>query len=162
MPLIKRILHHACWYALLGPQTGALCALSLLAIFQGPMSSGILGILPLIIFLAWVNSGLPALLTGVIVAMLPPRIHDYWLYRVVTGAVSGVLCSIAASLIGLAPVTGQYHAANLLTVQAFIYVIIPGLLAGLVLSALITRLPGNPCLAIRIGRVATPGPVVPE
>ncbi len=162
MFLVKRVLHHACWYALLGPQTGALFTLSLFAIFQGPMSYKILTILPLIIFLAWVNSGLPALLTGIIVAMLPPRIHAYWPLRVVTGALAGVLCSLAASLIGLAPITGHYHVDDLLTAQAFIYVEMPGLLAGLVLSAVVTRLPGNQRVDISVGPAATPAPVAPE
>lgn len=139
---IKRVLHHACWFALLGPQIGAFSTLSLLAIFES-MFYEVISVLPFIIFFAWINGALPALLTGTVVALLTPRLHNCLPVRLTAGSMMGASLSLVASLTGLAPVTGDYSLDQVLTVQSFIFVISPGLVAGLMMSMLITRLPGT-------------------
>lgn len=87
---------------------------------------------------------IPALLTGVMVACLPEKIGSQKNYRCLAGGIGGVViteiyCAVIVHIKGMAS-SELYE--NILSGDSLVVRIIPALLAGVVMSRIITRLPG--------------------
>lgn len=104
---LKRILHHAGWFTLLGPFVGVPAGIVTLAFFEdgdiGQFYFDVARTLMLIMFSGWFFGAIPALLTGIAVACLPAVIYDCHWRRVVCSGMMG----IAVALIGASIVESQ-------------------------------------------------------
>lgn len=135
MTKTRRIIHHACWFALLGPHIGVLVTIAgeiqIRTITSGQFLLEILSILPIFIVLTWVIGGVPALLTGIAMACLPPRIYAcVWQRVLVCGAIGAVI----ASIVWLVFISAMD--------EAFIWMAVgPGLMAGLIMGWMVPSLP---------------------
>uniref|UniRef100_UPI001D0CA278 hypothetical protein n=1 Tax=Escherichia coli TaxID=562 RepID=UPI001D0CA278 len=85
-----------------------------------------------------------SLLTGVMVACLPEKIGSQKNYRCLAGGIGGVViteiyCAVIVHIKGMA---SSELFENILSGDSLVVRIIPALLAGVVMSRIITRLPG--------------------
>ncbi|WP_250215439.1 hypothetical protein [Escherichia coli] len=90
------------------------------------------------------TGAIPALLTGVMVACLPEKIGSQKRYRCLAGGIGGVViteiyCAVIVHIKGMA---SSELFENILSGDSLVVRIIPALLAGVVMSRIITRLPG--------------------
>ena len=90
------------------------------------------------------QGAIPALLTGVMVACLPEKIGSQKRYRCLAGGIGGVViteiyCAVIVHIKGMA---SSELFENILSGDSLVVRIIPALLAGVVMSRIITRLPG--------------------
>lgn len=138
----RRIIHHACWFTVLGPFTGVPLTVAITALYfrDSPweLLFDISRVLPQFLVLTWLIGALPALATGVLSACLSDRIYDsrYW-RSLACAAIGGAL----ALLYELIP-----HAlsARALFSHEFVWIVFcTGLFAGGVLGFLVPRLAGH-------------------
>ena len=135
MTKTRRIIHHACWFALLGPHAGVPVAIIAQALTDSwtakELLAQILLLLPFFILYTWLAGGLAALLTGIAAACLPERIYRSKWRRAL---VSGVLGSVIATLCWLLM-------AREFTLHSIWISTGPGLLAGIIMGWIAPRLP---------------------
>lgn len=162
---IRRVCHHAGWFALLGPLVGVIVTISSIAL-SNPESAGellvhIMNIFPLFLVLTWITGGVPALLAGMAVACLPDNIHARAPLRLIAGGMAGVVISTGVALLLNTPIVSRLSLNDIFTPAAFIFTAGPGLFAGVVMSALITRLPGRGPIvnSFRAAPASAPAPV---
>lgn len=135
MTKTRRIIHHACWFALLGPHIGVLVTLAgemqSTTLTLGQFLLEILSILPIFIVLTWVIGGVPALLTGIAMACLPPRIYAcVWQRVLICGAIGAAI----ASIVWLVFIGAMDEALIWMSVG-------PGLMAGMMMGWIVPSLP---------------------
>ncbi len=99
---------------------------------------------PIFLLLSITTGAIPALLTGVMVACLPEKIGSQKRYRCLAGGIGGVViteiyCAVIVHIKGMA---SSELFENILSGDSLVVRIIPALLAGVVMSRIITRLPG--------------------
>lgn len=130
----RRIIHHACWFALLGPHIGVpVTIVGEMLDSHNPahLLLEILSILPLFIVLTWWMGGLAALLTGIAAACLPSSVYCCtWKRTLACGLLGSVIASVCCLFI-FTGISKEFLRASTG----------PGLLAGLVMGWLVPRLP---------------------
>ena len=135
MTKTRRIIHHACWFALLGPHLGVPVAITREALTDrytlGELLSQIVLLLPVFMGITWILGGVAALLTGIATACLPGRVYDTLWLRI---PVCGALGSLFASLYWLMLI--RDFDAEFVWMSAG-----PGLLAGLLMGWIVPHLP---------------------
>ena len=146
MTTTRRILHHAGWFALLGPLAGipvAMIAIVAIALqyhdFPDRFLWQIAIILPIV---TWLVGATPALLAGIAVACLPAEIYAFHYRRILASAAIGLVISVAITLSSVLFFTDKNLLHFILREEIFLVVAISGLLAGLVMGWLIPYLPG--------------------
>ncbi|HEY4467575.1 MAG TPA: hypothetical protein VGN53_07305 [Klebsiella sp.] len=88
---MNKFLHHIGWFAGLGP----FIPLSVILFFPGGGSMArLLGRLPEILSLTWIVAFLPALLTGLFMAILSGQVYRIWFWRLLTGGVAAVVITV--------------------------------------------------------------------
>ena len=143
MSVSRRVIHHGLYFAVLGPLIGVLFLV--LYIFFAKESLVLLVIIhPIFLLLSITTGAIPALLTGVMVACLPEKIGSQKRYRCLAGGIGGVViteiyCAVIVHIKGMA---SSELFENILSGDSLVVRIIPALLAGVVMSRIITRLPG--------------------
>lgn len=142
MSVSRRVIHHGLYFAVLGPLIGVLFLVLYIFFAKEPL---VLWVIIHPIFLIVDNYGaIPALLTGVMVACLPEKIGSQKRYRCLAGGIGGVViteiyCAVIVHIKGMA---SSELFENILSGDSLVVRIIPALLAGVVMSRIITRLPG--------------------
>ena len=100
---LKRILHHAGWFTLLGPFVGVPAGIVTLAFFEdgdiGQFYFDVARTLMLIMFSGWFFGAIPALLTGIAVACLPAVLYDCHWRRVVCSGMMGIVVALIGALL---------------------------------------------------------------
>ncbi|EFQ0266156.1 hypothetical protein DL714_07200 [Shigella flexneri] len=141
MSVSRRVIHHGLYFAVLGPLIGVLFLVLYIFFAKEPLVLlVIIQVLPLFI----TTGAIPALLTGVMVACLPEKIGSQKNYRCLAGGIGGVViteiyCAVIVHIKGMA---SSELFENILSGDSLVVRIIPALLAGVVMSRIITRLPG--------------------
>ncbi|EBP6343344.1 hypothetical protein A3X93_10795 [Salmonella enterica subsp. enterica serovar Infantis] len=145
MSVFRRIIYHSGWFILLGPLIGAATAIGVInflpAIIGGPDSFLLYfcrTIPELVIITGWIYSLLPAWLTGVAGALIPLKLYQKIINRM-------ILCAIAGGLI-----TTLFNFARYgfdISILPLIYgevliMLIPAIVAGAIMGGVITYLPG--------------------
>ncbi|EGE9793630.1 hypothetical protein IBN21_001723 [Salmonella enterica] len=145
MSVFRRIIYHSGWFILLGPLIGAATAIGVInyspAIIGGPDSFLFCfyrTIPALVIITGWIYSLLPAWLTGVACALIPLKLYQKIINRM-------ILCAIAGGLI-----TTLFNFARYgfdISILPLIYgevliMLIPAIVAGAIMGGVITYLPG--------------------
>ncbi|EPC0892245.1 hypothetical protein ACRV3R_001546 [Citrobacter freundii] len=135
MTKTRRIIHHACWFAVLGPHLGVPVAIAYEALTNyrtlGYLLLEILSILPFFMALTWFQGGLAALLTGFASACLPaPVYHCTWLRTLTCGASGAAIATLCWLLFNRVIVPDLFWMSTG-----------PGLLAGLIMGWLVPYLP---------------------
>lgn len=127
---MNKFLYHICWYVGLGP----FIPLPLILFFPGGGSiTRLLGQLPEILSLTWIVAFLPALLTGIFMAVLFGNVYRIWFWRLLTGGIAAVvITAICCGIIG-AFIPMLFYVLPLLIVSA--------LLSGIVMGLIIPWLP---------------------
>ncbi|VUS22764.1 hypothetical protein [Klebsiella spallanzanii] len=127
---MNKFLHHICWYVGLGP----FIPLPLILFFPGGGSiTRLLGQLPEILSLTWIVAFLPALLTGIFMAVLFGNVYRIWFWRLLIGGIAAVvITAICCGIIG-AFIPMLFYVLPLLIVSA--------LLSGIVMGLIIPWLP---------------------
>ncbi|RXC92962.1 hypothetical protein EPS76_30230 [Escherichia coli] len=99
---------------------------------------------PIFLLLSITTGAIPALLTGVMVACLPEKIGSQKRYRCLAGGIGGVVITeiYCAVIIHIKVMASSVLFENILSGDSLVVRIIPALLAGVVMSRIITRLPG--------------------
>lgn len=84
------------------------------------------------------------MLTGVMVACLPEKIGSQKRYRCLVGSIGGVVITeiYCAVIVHIKDMASSALFENILSGENLVVRIIPALLAGVVMSRIITRLPG--------------------
>ncbi|MDR2262864.1 MAG: hypothetical protein LBE93_05315 [Enterobacter asburiae] len=135
MTKTRRIIHHACWFALLGPHIGVVVTLirEIQTSSRTPaqLLLEILTVLPIFMALTWIIGGISALLTGIATACLPPRIYHCGWQRIVISGATGALIASAYWLLLIRDMDAEF-----IWMSAG-----PGLFAGLMMGWLVPRLP---------------------
>ncbi|XNN28871.1 hypothetical protein ACLK2F_20905 [Escherichia coli] len=147
MSVSRRVIHHGLYFAVLGPLIGVIFFFVLYIFFakEPLVLLVIIQVLPLFLLLSITTGAIPALLTGVMVACLPERIGSQKNYRCLAGGIGGVViteiyCAVIVHIKGMA---SSELFENILSGDSLVAArIIPALLAGVVMSRIITRLPG--------------------
>ena len=146
MTTTRRVLHHAGWFALLGPLAGipvAMIAIVAIALqyhdFPDRFLWQIAIILPIV---TWLVGATPALLAGIAVACLPAEIYAFHYRRILASVAIGLVISVAITLSSVLFFTDKNLMHFILREEIFLVVAISGLLAGLVMGWLIPYLPG--------------------
>ncbi len=144
MSVSRRVIHHGLYFAVLGPLIGVLFLVLYIFFAKEPLVLLRRIILPLFLLLSITTGVIPALLTGVMVACLPEKIGSQKNYRCLAGGIGGVViteiyCAVIVHIKGMAS-SELYE--NILSGDSLVVRIIPALLAGVVMSRIITRLPG--------------------
>ena len=135
MSVSRRVIHHGLYFAVLGPLIGVLFLVLYIFFAKEPLVLlVIIQVLPLFLLL----------LTGVMVACLPEKIGSQKNYRCLAGGIGGVViteiyCAVIVHIKGMA---SSELFENILSGDSLVVRIIPALLAGVVMSRIITRLPG--------------------
>ena len=149
MTTTRRIIHHAGWFALLGPLAGipvAMIAIVAIALQYHDSPSGFLRhiatILPIMFIVTWLVGATPALLAGIAVACLPAEIYAFHYRRILASVAIGLVISVAITLSSVLFFTDKNLMHFILREEIFLVVAISGLLAGLVMGWLIPYLPG--------------------
>ncbi|EFI1525008.1 hypothetical protein BF339_003185 [Escherichia coli] len=141
MSVSRRVIHHGLYFAVLGPLIGVLFLVLYIFFAKEPL---VLWVIIHPIFLSITTGAIPALLTGVMVACLPEKIGSQKRYRCLAGGIGGVViteiyCAVIVHIKGMA---SSELFENILSGDSLVVRIIPALLAGVVMSRIITRLPG--------------------
>ncbi|EFK7760754.1 hypothetical protein HIS86_001390 [Escherichia coli] len=143
MSVSRRIIHHGLYFAVLGPLIGVLFLVLYIFFAKEPLVLWVI-IHPIFLLLSITTGAIPALLTGVMVACLPEKIGSQKRYRCLAGGIGGVViteiyCAVIVHIKGMA---SSELFENILSGDSLVVRIIPALLAGVVMSRIITRLPG--------------------
>lgn len=143
MSVSRRVIHHGLYFAVLGPLIGVLFLVLYIFFAKEPLVLWVI-IHPIFLLLSITTGAIPALLTGVIVACLPEKIGSQKRYRCLAGGIGGVViteiyCAVIVHIKGMA---SSELFENILSGDSLVVRIIPALLAGVVMSRIITRLPG--------------------
>ena len=143
MSVARRVIHHGLYFAVLGPLIGVLFLVLYIFFAKEPLVLWVI-IHPIFLLLSITTGAIPALLTGVMVACLPEKIGSQKRYRCLAGGIGGVViteiyCAVIVHIKGMA---SSELFENILSGDSLVVRIIPALLAGVVMSRIITRLPG--------------------
>ncbi|HGC4910079.1 TPA: hypothetical protein ACIYPG_000298 [Escherichia coli] len=143
MSVSRRVIHHGLYFAVLGPLIGVLFLVLYIFFAKEPLVLWVI-IHPIFLLLSITTGAIPALLTGVMVACLPEKIGSQKRYRCLAGGIGGVViteiyCAVIVHIKGMA---SSELFENILSGDSLVVCIIPALLAGVVMSRIITRLPG--------------------
>lgn len=143
MSVSRRVIHHGLYFAVLGPLIGVLFLVLYTFFAKEPLVLWVI-IHPIFLLLSITTGAIPALLTGVMVACLPEKIGSQKRYRCLAGGIGGVViteiyCAVIVHIKGMA---SSELFENILSGDSLVVRIIPALLAGVVMSRIITRLPG--------------------
>ncbi|HAH9865056.1 TPA: hypothetical protein HIF20_002554 [Escherichia coli] len=143
MSVSRRVIHHGLYFAVLGPLIGVLFLVLYIFFAKEPLVLWVI-IHPIFLLLSITTGAIPALLTGVMVACLPEKIESQKRYRCLAGGIGGVViteiyCAVIVHIKGMA---SSELFENILSGDSLVVRIIPALLAGVVMSRIITRLPG--------------------
>ena len=143
MSVSRRVIHHGLYFAVLGPLIGVLFLVLYIFFAKEPLVLWVI-IHPIFLLLSITTGAIPALLTGVMVACLPEKIGSQKRYRCLAGGIGGVViteiyCAVIVHIKGMA---SSELFQNILSGDSLVVRIIPALLAGVVMSRIITRLPG--------------------
>ncbi len=143
MSVSRRVIHHGLYFAVLGPLIGVLFLVLYIFFAKEPLVLWVI-IHPIFLLLSITTGAIPALLTGVMVACLPEKIGSQKNYRCLAGGIGGVViteiyCAVIVHIKGMA---SSELFENILSGDSLVVRIIPALLAGVVMSRIITRLPG--------------------
>ncbi|EKG4992574.1 TPA: hypothetical protein ACGSPU_002125 [Escherichia coli] len=143
MSVSRRVIHHGLYFAVLGPLIGVLFLVLYIFFAKEPLILWVI-IHPIFLLLSITTGAIPALLTGVMVACLPEKIGSQKRYRCLAGGIGGVViteiyCAVIVHIKGMA---SSELFENILSGDSLVVRIIPALLAGVVMSRIITRLPG--------------------
>ena len=143
MSVSRRVIHHGLYFAVLGPLIGVLF-LVLYIFFAKELRVLWVIIHPIFLLLSITTGAIPALLTGVMVACLPEKIGSQKRYRCLAGGIGGVVITeiYCAVIIHIKVMASSVLFENILSGDSLVVRIIPALLAGVVMSRIITRLPG--------------------
>ena len=137
MSVSRRVIHHGLYFAVLGPLIGVLFLVLYIFFAKEPLVLlRRIQVLPLFLLLS--------ITTGVMIACLPEKIGSQKNYRCLAGGIGGVViteiyCAVIVHIKGMAS-SELYE--NILSGDSLVVRIIPALLAGVVMSRIITRLPG--------------------
>lgn len=143
MSVSRRVIHHGLYFAVSGPLIGVLFLVLYIFFAKEPLVLWVI-IHPIFLLLSITTGAIPALLTGVMVACLPEKIGSQKRYRCLAGGIGGVViteiyCAVIVHIKGMA---SSELFENILSGDSLVVRIIPALLAGVVMSRIITRLPG--------------------
>ncbi|EOW5754792.1 hypothetical protein ACOXRY_003690 [Escherichia coli H32] len=143
MSVSRRVIHHGLYFAVLGPLIGVLFLVLYIFFAKEPLVLWVI-IHPIFLLLSITTGAIPALLTGIMVACLPEKIGSQKRYRCLAGGIGGVViteiyCAVIVHIKGMA---SSELFENILSGDSLVVRIIPALLAGVVMSRIITRLPG--------------------
>ncbi|HCN5536571.1 TPA: hypothetical protein N6X99_000628 [Escherichia coli] len=143
MSVSRRVIHHGLYFAVLGPLIGVLFLVLYIFFAKEPLVLWVI-IHPIFLLLSITTGAIPALLTGVMVACLPEKIGSQKRYRCLAGGIGGVViteiyCAVIVHIKGMA---SSELFENIFSGDSLVVRIIPALLAGVVMSRIITRLPG--------------------
>lgn len=143
MSVSRRVIHHGLYFAVLGPLIGVLFLVLYIFFAKEPLVLWVI-IHPIFLLLSITTGAIPALLTGVMVACLPEKFGSQKRYRCLAGGIGGVViteiyCAVIVHIKGMA---SSELFENILSGDSLVVRIIPALLAGVVMSRIITRLPG--------------------
>ena len=143
MSVSRRVIHHGLYFAVLGPLIGVLFLVLYIFFAKEPLVLWVI-IHPIFLLLSITTGAIHALLTGVMVACLPEKIGSQKRYRCLAGGIGGVViteiyCAVIVHIKGMA---SSELFENILSGDSLVVRIIPALLAGVVMSRIITRLPG--------------------
>lgn len=143
MSVSRRVIHHGLYFAVVGPLIGVLFLVLYIFFAKEPLVLWVI-IHPIFLLLSITTGAIPALLTGVMVACLPEKIGSQKRYRCLAGGIGGVViteiyCAVIVHIKGMA---SSELFENILSGDSLVVRIIPALLAGVVMSRIITRLPG--------------------
>ncbi|ENH2419931.1 hypothetical protein ABVY16_003143 [Escherichia coli] len=143
MSVSRWVIHHGLYFAVLGPLIGVLFLVLYIFFAKEPLVLWVI-IHPIFLLLSITTGAIPALLTGVMVACLPEKIGSQKRYRCLAGGIGGVViteiyCAVIVHIKGMA---SSELFENILSGDSLVVRIIPALLAGVVMSRIITRLPG--------------------
>lgn len=143
MSVSRRVIHHGLYFAVLGPLIGVLFLVLYIFFAKEPLVLWVI-IHPIFLLLSITTGAIPALLTGVMVACLPEKIGSQKNYRCLAGGIGGVViteiyCAVIVHIKGMA---SSELFENILSGDSLVVRIIPALLAGVVMSRIIIRLPG--------------------
>ena len=143
MSVSRRVIHHGLYFAVLGPLIGVLFLVLYIFFAKEPLVLWVI-IHPIFLLLSITRGAIPELLTGVMVACLPEKIGSQKNYRCLAGGIGGVViteiyCAVIVHIKGMA---SSELFENILSGDSLVVRIIPALLAGVVMSRIITRLPG--------------------
>lgn len=143
MSVSRRVIHHGLYFAVLGPLIGVLFLVLYIFFAKEPLVLWVI-IHPIFLLLSITTGAIPTLLTGVMVACLPEKIGSQKRYRCLAGGIGGVViteiyCAVIVHIKGMA---SSELFENILSGDSLVVRIIPALLAGVVMSRIITRLPG--------------------
>ena len=142
MSVSRRVIHHGLYFAVLGPLIGVLFLVLYIFFAKEPLVLWVI-IHPIFLLLSITTGAIPALLTGVMVACLPEKIGSQKRYRCLAGGIGGVViteiyCAVIVHIKGMA---SSELFENILSGDSLVVRIIPALLAGVVMSRIITRHP---------------------
>ncbi|HCD4461248.1 hypothetical protein, partial [Escherichia coli] len=139
----RRVIHHGLYFAVLGPLIGVLFLVLYIFFAKEPLVLWVI-IHPIFLLLSITTGAIPALLTGVMVACLPEKIGSQKRYRCLAGGIGGVVITeiYCAVIIHIKVMASSVLFENILSGDSLVVRIIPALLAGVVMSRIITRLPG--------------------
>lgn len=143
MSVSRRVIHHGLYFAVLGPLIGVLFLVLYIFFAKEPLVLWVI-IHPTFLLLSITTGAIPALLTGVMVACLPEKIGSQKRYRCLAGGIGGVVITeiYCAVIIHIKVMASSVLFENILSGDSLVVRIIPALLAGVVMSRIITRLPG--------------------
>ncbi|EHM3094028.1 hypothetical protein KGA28_003118 [Escherichia coli] len=143
MSVSRRVIHHGLYFAVLGPLIGVLFLVLYIFFAKEPLVIWVI-IHPIFLLLSITTGAIPALLTGVMVACLPEKIGSQKRYRCLAGGIGGVVITeiYCAVIIHIKVMASSVLFENILSGDSLVVRIIPALLAGVVMSRIITRLPG--------------------
>lgn len=143
MSVSRRVIHHGLYFAVLGPLIGVLFLVLYIFFAKEPLVLWVI-IHPIFLLLSITTGAIPALLTGVMVACLPEKIGSQKRYRCLAGGIGRVVITeiYCAVIIHIKVMASSVLFENILSGDSLVVRIIPALLAGVVMSRIITRLPG--------------------
>ena len=143
MSVSRRVIHHGLYFAVLGPLIGVLFLVLYIFFAKEPLILWVI-IHPIFLLLSITTGAIPALLTGVMVACLPEKIGSQNRYRCLSGGIGGVVITeiYCAVIVHIKVMASSVLFENILSGDSLVVRIIPALLAGVVMSRIITRLPG--------------------
>ncbi|HAY4503617.1 TPA: hypothetical protein JZ923_002703 [Escherichia coli] len=143
MSVSRRVIHHGLYFAVLGPLIGVLFLVLYIFFAKEPLVLWVI-IHPIFLLLSITTGAIPALLTGVMVACLPEKIGSQKRYRCLAGGIGGVVITeiYCAVIVHIKVMASSVLFENILSGDSLVVRIIPALLAGVVMSRIITRLPG--------------------
>ncbi|EOX0918124.1 hypothetical protein ACO69N_001623 [Escherichia coli] len=143
MSVSRRVIHHGLYFAVLGPLIGVLFLVLYIFFAKEPLVLWVI-IHPIFLLLSITTGAIPALLTGVMVACLPEKIGSQKRYRCLVGGIGGVVITeiYCAVIVHIKDMASSALFENILSSENLVVRIIPALLAGVVMSRIITHLPG--------------------